>query len=72
MNYRSRQSENSSWLDEFVKDNYYVHDVQWCYSTVHGDFHQPAHPRGEGAARPEDQWSCKRSPESAAYTNKHV
>ena len=21
---------------------------------------------------PEDQWSCKRSPESAAYTNKHV
>ena len=22
--------------------------------------------------KPEDQWSCKRSPESAAYTNKHV
>ena len=22
--------------------------------------------------QPEDQWSCKRSPESAAYTNKHV
>ena len=22
-----------------------------CYSTVQGDFHQPAHPRGEGAAR---------------------
>ena len=22
--------------------------------------------------QPEDQWSCKFSPESAAYTNKHV
>ena len=22
--------------------------------------------------KPEDQWSCKRSPESGAYTNKHV
>ena len=22
--------------------------------------------------KPEDQWSCKRSPESAAYTKKHV
>ena len=22
--------------------------------------------------KPEDQWSCKRSPESAAYINKHV
>ena len=22
--------------------------------------------------KPEDQWSCKRSPESAEYTNKHV
>ena len=25
-----------------------------------------------GKTKPEDQWSCKRSPESAAYTNKHV
>ena len=25
-----------------------------------------------GNFEPEDQWSCKRSPESAAYTNKHV
>ena len=35
--------------------------ISLCSYTV---FHRPL--------KPEDQWSCKRSPESAAYTNKHV
>ena len=32
----------------------------------------PCEPNGSGELIPEDQWSCKRSPESAAYINKHV
>ena len=32
-------------------NRYLISCVKALYSTVQGDFHQPAHPRGEGAAR---------------------